>query len=239
MSTFRKLARAALLALPVGAAAGTAAQAQTANYDFYVSGIKVGTMSFTPESSAREYSARARVSAAGLVGAFLKFNFEGVSRGTLGRSGPVPVTFQAVSDSPRGRRTTRIDWENGVPARVTIEPPRENPPDPREQAGTLDPISAGFAMLRDGPAERMCDATVDIFDGSRRSRLTIGPRRAVEGGFTCAGTYARLRGEAHTLSSQSEFPFTLTFSETAGGMAMVRRIETSTNFGTAAMERRS
>lgn len=239
MSTFRKLARAALLALPVGAAAGTAALGQTANYDFSVSGIKVGTMSFTPESGAGEYSARARVSAAGLIGAFLKFNYEGASRGTLGRSGPVPASFQAVSDSPKGRRATRIDWRDGVPVKVTIDPPRDNPPDPREQAGTLDPISAGFAVLRDGPSERMCGRTVDIFDGSRRSRLTIGPRRAAEGGFTCAGTYARLKGEAHTLSSQTEFPFRLTFSETADGMAKVRRIEANTNFGTAAMERRS
>ncbi|TPE47955.1 DUF3108 domain-containing protein [Amaricoccus solimangrovi] len=239
MSTFRTLLRAAVVALPLGLAGAAVARAQTANYDFYVAGFKVGTMTFTPETGARDYSAQARISAAGIVGAFLTFDYAASSSGALGKAGPVPRLFQAVSDSPSGRRTTRIDWKNGVPVKVTVEPPREDEPDPREQAGTVDPVAAGVAVLSDGPAERMCATTVDIFDGSRRSRLTVGPRRAVKGGFTCAGTYARLKGEPHTLSSQREFPFTLTFSEGADGMAKVRRIETKTSFGTAAMERRS
>jgi hypothetical protein len=239
MSILRTAARAAFLAVPLGLA-GAQAWGQTANYDFYLAGIKVGTMAFTTRESARDYSAGAEINASGLVAAVLTFTFDGSARGGIAKSGaPVPSVFEAVSDSPKGKRTTRIDWKNGVPVAVTIEPPRDNQPAPGDQAGTLDPISAGFALLRDGPAERMCATSVDVFDGSRRSRLKLGERRPAQGGFTCSGTYARVQGEPHSLSSQTEFPFTLTFSRDANGMARTQRIQTSTSFGKATLERRS
>ena len=238
MSIFRTALRAAALALPLGLA-GAQAWGQTATYDFYVTGIKVGTMAFTTRENARDYSAAARISASGIVAAVLNFTFDGSARGVLAKGAPVPTLFEAVSDSPKGRRTTRIDWKNGVPTKVTITPPRDNDPAPGEQGGTLDPISAGFALLRDGPAERMCATSVDIFDGSRRSRLKLGARQPAKGGFTCSGTYARIKGEPHSLSSQTEFPFTLTFTQDADGIARAQRIQTSTSFGKATLERRS
>lgn len=238
MSPLRTAACAALLALPLGLT-GARAWSQTATYDFYVTGIKVGTMAFSTQEGARDYSAAARINASGIVAAVLDFTFDGASRGVLAEGAPVPTLFEAVSNSPKGERTTRIDWKNGVPTKVTIAPPRENEPAPGEQAGTLDPVSAGFALLRDGPAERMCATSVDVFDGSRRSRLKLGARQPAQGGFTCSGTYARIKGEPHSLSSQTEFPFTLTFSQDANGMARAQRIQTSTSFGRATLERRS
>lgn len=238
MPILRTAPRAALLVASLGC--GTAAWGQAANYDFYVSGIKVGTMSFATEESARDYSARAKINASGIVAALLRFAFDGTARGGIAKSGkPVPALFQSASDSPQGKRTTRIDWKNGVPTKVTLEPPRDGEPNPADQAGTLDPVSAGFALLRDQPSEGLCATSVDIFDGARRSRLKLGPKQPARGGFTCSGTYARVKGEPHSLSAQREFPFTLTFTEGADGTARAQRIQTSTSFGTATLERRS
>jgi hypothetical protein len=231
--------RAIAFALALGAAVPAVQAAdQTATYDFYVSGIKVGTMSLATQEGARDYGAQARINAAGIIGALLTFSFDGTSKGTIKGGAPVPMLFEAVSDSPKGRRTTRIDWKNGVPTKVVIDPPRDHDPDPKTQGGTLDPIAAGFALLRDGPEARMCATSVDLFDGSRRSRLRLGDRTATEDGFACAGTYARLEGEPHSLSSQREFPFTLYFSA-RDGTAQLRRIQTKTSFGLATLERRS
>ncbi len=122
--------------------------------------------------------------------------------------------------------------------RVSVQPPRKHAPDPARVVGALDPVSAGFALLRDNAPENICDVSVDVFDGSRRSRLTVGKPVAAQGGFVCEGTYARLEGEAHSLSSQSEYPFTLTFAPTGDGQVRIERIETRTRFGPAVISRR-
>ncbi len=232
----RVLAVALAMALTVPAAR---AASLSANYDFYVSGIKVGTVSLATEESASSYSARAKVGTAGLLGAFLSFTYDGTAQGALGRGGPVPSLFTATSVTSGKKKTARIDWTNGAPAKVTVNPPRDVKFDPANLKGSLDPVSAAFAVLRDGPAERMCSKKIDLFDGSRRSRLTVGPRRAEAGGFSCAGSYARLEGEAQSLTPEGETAFTIRFATQSDGTARVRRIETGTSFGTAALERRS
>ncbi len=121
---------------------------------------------------------------------------------------------------------------------VSVVPPRSSAPDPETQRGTLDPVSAGFRLLRDAPADEICDTTVDIFDGSRRSRLKLAPPAEKNGDLICAGTYARIEGEAHSASKQREFPFQMTFRTDDAGIARLQRIETRTQFGKAVVERR-
>ena len=232
--------RALILALAM-VAAGAAAQAASlsANYDFYVSGIKVGTASFSSEESASSYSARARISTAGLLGAFVSFSYDGAAQGAISRGQPVPALFTATSVTSGKTKSARIDGKNGAPAKVTINPPRDLKFEAAALRDTLDPVTATFALLRDGPAERMCGTRVELFDGSRRARITLGARKAEKGGFACAGTYARLEGEGNSLVSARDSAFTLRFTQGADGMARLRRVETSTSFGPATLERRS
>jgi hypothetical protein len=191
------------------------------------------------EQSDSDYSASSRISAAGIASVFADYFFDGKATGSVRRDGqPVPAKFEAESRSPRSDRRTKIDFEDGTPVRVSVEPPRKSAPDPASQGGTLDPVSAGFALLRDAPPDRLCNAAVDIFDGSRRSRLKLGPPVAEDGLIACKGTYARLEGEAHTLSAEREFPFRVVFRENGAGLAELDRIETSTGFGKAVIARR-
>lgn len=232
------LPRALSLAL-VLAAMAPAARAATASYDFYVSGIKVGTVTLVTDEGAADYSARAKISTAGLLGVFLSFNYDGNAQGALSGGKPVPTLFTATSVTSGTKKSTRIDWANGAPAKVTVNPPRSQPLNLAAAQGTLDPVTAAFALLRDGPAERMCDTKVELFDGSRRARITLGPRRAEKGGFACGGSYSRLEGEGNSLVSAQDSPFTLRFTQGSDGTARVRRIETRTGFGSATLERRS
>ncbi len=71
------------------------------------------------------------------------------------------------------------------------------------------------------------------------SRLRLDPPVADGDSLTCAGNYARIEGEAHTLSSQREFPFSWSSASTPNGDGRLERIETATNFGRAVLERRS
>lgn len=235
-------ARVAALALGVLALAGPApAKDLKATFDLFLSGIKAGEMRITSEVSGSAYRAETDMETAGVLGAFANFFYEGTASGTLGTDSVVePTSFAALSRSPRAERETRIEFENGTPVFVSVEPPRSSAPEPATQAGTLDPISAGFSLLRDAPVDQLCNRTVDVFDGSRRSRLTLGAPQPDDAGITCEGRFTRIEGEAHSMSDDAkEYPFRIVFRENGDGLAEFLRIESKTKFGKAVIERRS
>lgn len=233
--------RAAALALALAAGAGAArAASEAATFDFYVSGINVGKMSLDTTQTETAYTSRSRIEAAGVLGMLLTFYYDGQSSGQIKADGSVvPARFEARSKTPRTDRRSSIDWKNGLPVNVQVDPARKHPPDPAKQAGTIDPISAGFAILRDRPVDDLCDKTLMVYDGSRVSRLRLGPEQVAGDSITCVGNYARIEGEAHTLSGQREFPFQLVFSRQPGDTGRLERIQTDTSFGRAVLERRS
>lgn len=221
------------------ASAATPGAPEGSTFDLAVSGVHVGTVTLQSEEADGRYVAASRIKPSALVGAMTGYAFDGEASGVIGADGRVaPVRFTAESSSPRAKRRTEIEWEGATPVRVSVEPPRKNAPDPARVVGALDPVSAGFALLRDAAPEAICDTSVDVFDGSRRSRLSLAEPVAVEGGFTCAGVYARLEGEAHTMSADGSYPFTLVFTPNGGGLVRLERIETRTRFGPAVIRRR-
>jgi hypothetical protein len=240
-----KIARALLAAAALGLVAAAvlplhASRAATSrsSYSFSIAGIRVGAASFAFEQSGSSYSAATRIDTAGVVGMLTDFFFDGQASGRLGANGKVvPQLFTATSKSPRALRKSRIEWKDGTPVTVSVEPPRDSAPDPSEQGGTLDPVSASLRLLRDAPANEICDTTVLVYDGSRVSRLKVAP--ATEDGerLVCAGTYARLKGEASSMVGAREFPFSITFRRTGDGMATLERVEAPTNFGQAVIAR--
>jgi uncharacterized protein DUF3108 len=226
------------LALGLALVSGGTAEAGESHFDFYIAGIRVGALTLGAEQVGDSYSATGRIDTAGIAG-LLDFFFDGQAAGSLGRNGKVvPIRFAATSKSPRALRHTLIEWEDGTPVKVSVEPPRDSAPDPAQQAGTLDPVSASFRLLRDAPADAICDTTLDVFDGSRRSRLRLAPPVETADGLICDGAYARLEGEGHSLADLREFPFRIVFRRNGGGLAQLERIEAPTSFGSAVIERR-
>jgi hypothetical protein len=227
-----------LLALGLTLAAALPVRAEQAVFDFSIAGIRVGAMTMESEQQGGRYSARSRIDTAGIVGLLADFFFDGRSTGSVAGGGKVvPSRFDATSKSPRALRKTEIDWENGTPVMVSVEPPRSSAPDPAKQGGTLDPVSAGFRLFRTVPAEEVCDTSVRVFDGSRLSQLELAKPVANGDTLTCAGAFARVEGEAHSMADLRTFPFELVFRKD-GGKAVLERIEAPTNYGRAVLTRR-
>jgi Protein of unknown function (DUF3108) len=215
------------------------AQPFAAAFDFRLVGIKAGEIVMAGVDGGDTYSAEADVRTAGVVGAFADFFYDGSSEGRVASDGRlIPETFTARSRSPRDDRETRIEWDAGTPVFVSVEPPRSSAPEPSTQGGTLDPVSASFALLRDGPQDEICRKSVDVFDGSRRSRIVLGQPQPEDGLLVCNGSYERLQGEASSWNTSSAYPFRVMFREADGGMARLERIETRTDYGMASLVRR-
>lgn len=232
--------RAFLLAAMLASVASAPARAESDTFVFSLAGIPLGTVTLVAELGDGTYRGGSRISPNGLVGAFADYAFVGRAEGAIDAAGRLsPLRFNADSTSPRATRRTEIEWEDGTPVRVSVEPPRRSAPDPKTAAGALDPVSAGVALLRDNTLDKICDTGVQIFDGSRRSRLAVDkPVAGTEGRVVCTGLYARIEGEAHSLSNQETYPFTLTFAPKGDGIFELERIETRTRFGPAVIARR-
>jgi hypothetical protein len=233
---FRSLALAAAL---FGAAAPVPAFATDGVFNLYVSGIRAGELTLATAVDGDSYRTTSRISTTGLVGAVARFGFSGESTGRVTGNGTVkPSRFVAHSRSTQGDRQTDVAFGDSGPTRVTITPPRRSLPELDRQVGTIDPLSASFLLLRDNEEGEICDKRLDLFDGSRRSLIRLDKPVAADGGFTCTGTYARVEGEAHSLSTQREYPFKLVFRPNGDGTLRIERIETRTRFGLAVVERR-
>jgi Protein of unknown function (DUF3108) len=218
---------------PLPAAAGVAV------FDLRIAGVPAGQMSIDLDHADGSYQAASTITATGLVGLLTGYAFDGRATGTLRPDGSVvPARFVATSSSPRADRKTQILFEDGTPVEVSVVPPRDSTPDPASQAGTLDPVSAGFVLLRENAPEKLCNTTIDLFDGSRRSRIRLGAVTPRDGVLICRGTFARIEGEALTSADGREFPFELQFRMNGDGLAAIHRIEAPTKFGMAVIERR-
>ena len=227
------LAAAAALPYPASRAA-----VDRSSFSFSIAGIRVGQASFEFQESGSSYSASTRIDTAGIVGMLTDFFFDGQASGRLASGGKVvPELFTATSKSPRALRKSRIEWKDGTPVKVSVEPPRDGAPDPADQAGTLDPVSASLRLLRDAPVSEICNTTVMVYDGSRVSRLKVAAPVEKDGRLVCTGAYSRLKGEASSMVGAREFPFSITFGHAAGGTATLERIEAPTNFGRAVIAR--
>lgn len=225
--------------LLLAASALAAAPAGAETFGLSLAGIPLGTVTLDAARSGDDYAAAMRVTPNGLIAAMTSYSFDGRSNGKIDADGDLaPLRFVARSSSPRADRRTEIEWEGEVPVHVSVVPPRASAPDPSGVVGALDPVSAGLALLGESDPEAICDAEIEVFDGSRRSRLKVSEPAAGDGGLTCAGVYARIEGEAHSLSSQREYPFTLTFLPAGDGTVRLERIETQTRFGPAVVSRR-
>lgn len=235
---FALAAFAALALVAVSAGAPRAAEGQV--YDLAVSGVPIGAVTIRSAESGGAYEAQSTIIPNAFFSALTSYRFDGTAKGRVARDGRViPARFSADSTSPRATRRTEIEWQGDTPVKVSVTPPRKHAPDPAGVVGALDPVSAGFALLRDNTAAAICDVAVDVFDGSRRSRLTLaGPVAAADGTYSCAGTYAQLEGEKHDFVAEARYPFRLVFAPRGDGMLTLERIETRTRFGPAVVSRR-
>jgi hypothetical protein len=233
LPTIRLLA--AILAAALGAGAALAETGRTQVFDVTVGGLRAGELTLSSERNGTTYTTGSTIRATGVLGALSRFRYDGTSTGTIAGDGSVvPAQHINRSRSSRSDRTTRIQFQNGEPARISMEPPRRRAIDPADFPGTIDPVSAAFAILLENRPENVCNARVDLFDGHRRSQVTVGRAEAASGGrLVCNGLYSRLRGDALPTTDDTEWGFRLFYRQNGDGRIALDRIEAPTRYGLA------
>ena len=230
---------AALLAVAAGAAG--AQTTHTGTFDLRLGGVRAGVVSFSAVEDGRQYSAAARAQSSGLVSLVQNLSYDARSSGRITAGGFVPSRYQESADT--GERVSRavMEYVGGVPQVKSYDPPQERRKrdvDPATQGGTVDPMTAIFALLRDVPRSEVCTLDVPVFDGRRASHVTTAAPKTRGDRIVCDGEYRRVAGfSSRQMREMTRFPFSITYAP-AGDRYRVERIAIDTLYGRATLDRR-
>lgn len=211
-------------------------------FDLSIRGIWAGTLSFTGEAKEGRYAVSGRLESAGLVGLVRQIRYDGQAEGSLRQGRFTPARYREQADTGRRQSQSVMEYRRGIPQVKVYNPPRDlqsDGIDPATQGGTVDPLTALFATLRDVPPGGECNQTLTMFDGKRRSQLVLGTPSAVEGGVACPGEYRRLAGfSARDMAEKARFPFTLRLGLAESGLMQVKDVTMESIYGNARLKRR-
>lgn len=205
-------------------------------YDVYFRGIKGGTLSVATKVDGTRYQAQGKVQSRGLAQLFSPFAFSGNAVGRTSSDGAlVPASYAGTSVDGKKKRVVKMRYSGDRLSRLSYTPePRKRSwsISPSDQRGTRDPISATAEILQRAPAGEACGRTIEVFDGSKRSRLKLSKRKKSGNLWRCDGVYSRVAGfRPKDMREKKNFKFAVYYRETKDGMMRAEKFESETLFG--------
>ena len=206
-------------------------------YDLYLGGIKAGELTMDAQVSGDNYRAQSVMRTAGIVGMMYKASFEAETEGSLSPDGPKPARFAAASRTKKKSQFVEMVYGANAPREIRAEPRFVDKPwqiDPTKQTGAFDPITAALFALAPRPADRICNQTVEVFDGRRRYAVSLGQPKKKGERIRCPANYRRIAGfKPKMMRKRPNFPFAIWYEVGPDGLAHVVRAAGDTMFGTA------
>lgn len=237
----RPLALTILLAALALPAPLRAEGAETMRFTASVLGLTAGRMTMSVNRKGRAYAITSQTASAGLAGLFQSFTVTNRVRGVESGGKFRPERFESAADGARAGRGAEITYKGGVPTVLSMDEERHpDAPvlDPAAQQGTVDPLTMTYALLRDAEAGEACKLSLEVFDGHRRSRVTLGQPEKQGEGLVCHGLYRRVDGyPPDEIAERRDFPFTVTYAPLPGGGLRPVEVVLDSLFGTARLTR--
>ena len=238
---FRNLP-AVVAGLFIAVAPALADQKDSAVFDVSIRGISAATLSLSGAVEGKSYAATGVLKSSGILGFLKKIRYDASVAGRAVDGRYTPSRYTEKADTGKRKSEAVMAYKSGVPQVKSYNPPR--PPRveeiaPSTQGGTVDPLTALFAVVRDVPAAEACNLKLVLFDGRRRSQVVLGKPSAKGDAITCAGEYRRLKGfSPEDMAEKSRFQFQLTYEDAGNGMVHVTEISMDTLYGKGRMIRR-
>lgn len=236
-----------LAALTLSALLATASHAETikdqAIFDLELRGITAGTLSFSANQEGEGYAVVGRLASSGLLAMVRKVSYDARAQGRIKAGRYIPSRYSEKADTGKRQSESVIEYQGGVPEVRVYNPPRDPAPfdvDASTQGGSVDPLTALYATLRDVAPGQECNRTVQMFDGRRASQLALGkPQAGTDGTVTCPGEYRRVAGfSPEDMAEKTRFPFTLTYTPVETGVMRVTEVAMESLYGRARLVRR-
>lgn len=220
----------------------TSAETLSARFSATMAGIRAGSMELRGTESNGRYEVQGAAVSSGLVGEFVQFSVRAAAAGAVQRGRYAPARYTEVSESRGRTKRVTYTYRSGVP-QITRTPEDDDPEPhhvgPEGQAGTLDPLTSLWAILRDQPRDKACKADVSAYNGETRSRLRLVRAEPSEDTLVCTGRYTRIAGFSEKeMAERVNWPFTLTYRDTGAALLRVEELRVPTSFGVFRLTRR-
>ena len=234
----RRLALPLLLAL----AALPARAADQATYSISLLGLGAGTISLRSDESDGDYRAQGQVRSSGLARGLYPADVTASATGRVDGNRYAPVAYSEESIDRGETKRTKIRYQDGVP-QIDKDPPdrrrKSYHANPEDQGGTVDLLTAAFAILRDRPEALACDLDISPYDGRERTRIRLGGGTREGDILTCQGVYTRVAGfSPKDMAGKVNWPFTVTYRAAEGGVMQVEQVRVPTSLGAVVLSRR-
>ncbi|MFA3916435.1 DUF3108 domain-containing protein [Ruegeria hyattellae] len=216
------------------------AQQTEGQYDVRALGAKVGDLALSGVVKGSRYSVASRFETTGLVNALSGVWFQLKSNGRVQGDTFQPRNYIEEMDTGRRQSKERLTYSGGIARRDGPGSGRnsKHAVTDAEQKGALDPLSALFVVMRDQPAQGLCNLTQRIFDGKRLTELAMTRRTEAGPLITCHGIFRRVGGYSpEDLKRKRNFEFTVTYAP-AGELMRLVEVRSDTLFGPATIIRR-
>lgn len=240
-TALRQTTLALLLGLMPGAAMAERVE-DKATFDVVIRGISAASLGFSAVQDGNRYVVSGLLKSAGLAALLRRVSYDATARGTVSGTRYTPSSYVEKADTGKTQSTSKMTYSRGVPSAVTYTPPREGRDkdvNPATQGGTVDTLTALYAILRDVDAGQECKVSLKMFDGRYVSSIAIANPSKKGDVVTCSGQYKRIAGfKAEEMAERTTFPFTLTYQPMANGRMRVTEVAMESIYGKAAMKRR-
>lgn len=239
---FRRILVAVTLVLGLsGAVAPAQAQADQGSFDLVLKGLKAGNLTFSGQQDGKSYAVSGSLKSTGLAAMIRKVRYDAATSGRVSKGRYTPATYNEKADTGKRQSESVMAYRKGVPQVKSYSPPREPFPtdvDPATMGGTVDPLTALYATLRDVDKGAECKVSLAMFDGRRHSQIKTSSPKADGEFVVCAGEYRRLAGFSEKeMAEKQRFAFTLTYAPTPEGRMRVIEVAMDTLYGKASLKR--
>ena len=210
-----------LAAATLAAPAALAAEGDRGVFDIYLADFKVGLFAFSGVEAGGRYSTAGQLRSTGLIGTLADVRYSARSKGRIVGNRYIPESYEETGNI--GERSTDlvISYKNGVPEDPVFDPPRQDARpglDPGTQGDAIDLMTMLYTLLKDVPADRVCDYDTFSYDGVRRTRVTMRLETRSPERVTCAAEYRRVAGfTTAELVDRPVFPFRVVWAPNGQG----------------------
>lgn len=206
-----------------------------------VLGLTAGRMTLGVNRKGDSYAVTGKTTSAGMGGMFRSFSVTNKARGTEKGGAFRPERYESSAEGERAGRGAELVYKAGVPEIVTLEEDHHKDApvlDPAKQAGTVDPLTLTYALLRDVDADRACNMKLKVFDGHRLAHVTVGAAKVDGDAVICHGVYRRVDGYPPAeIAERQDFPFSVTYAALPDGRLRVTEVALDSLFGIARLTR--
>ncbi len=211
-------------------------------YDVLLGSVPVGVFAFSGVEARGRYSLAGQLRTTGLIGAVTNVRYDAKTVGRVQGRRFVPSVYEEQATIGNRKTDLTITYRNGVPLPPRFSPPRENGRsgvEPAEQGDALDLLSALYILFRETPSSELCSFRTFIFDGVRRTGLTLQALRRSPTEVVCRAEYRRIEGfSVAELRRRETFDFQLVYTPVGGGLWQVDRADLESVYGVVSLKKR-